>query len=570
MVDPVAIEARHDSTIAGGMVLVVSPSGSVCNVLEAPARYCEKGSDTTTIRLGDIWPKALARNIRSNIRRTIRSRRFHSEDAENPADGRSYEFMYVPQGHDRVLLVVRDISEIKHALSRVTEIAYTDEVTELPNREFLLSELTRITDMRRLKEGRAAVLCLHVEQFDAAGHTLIAGHEDDLFRELASRLTMQLRGMNDATQRNFERYSVVARTDFRQFAIVLPSIESGEDAESVIMRLIGALKQPLTIGGRSIVATVHGGVALFPQDGTRSDDLYANAISAMDDARNSTATPFRFHSGTVRLRNLQRQDIAADLKAALDNDGFILKYLPVVDAHMGAVTSVEALLRWPDTILGSRSTQKIITIADFTGLIVPIGGWVLRRACEDLCRWQEAGHKDIRMAINLSGQEFSNAELADRIQAVLDEMYLEPGSLDLEIKEHMVFRDALQQHATCERLSSIGVGIVIDDYGTGACTLAHLSQSPIDMIKIDRSFVANIASSECDRAACTAAIALAHGLGMRVIAEGVETEQQAEFLRQQGCDLLQGFLFSEPLADDDLLTYLDSQAPAAVDKARAQ
>lgn len=569
MVHPVAIEARHDSTVAGGMVLVVSPDGAVCSVLEAPTRFRDKGSDTETIQLGDIWPKALARIVRSNIRRTIRSRRFYSEDAENPADGRSYEFMYVPQGHDRVLLVVRDISEIKHALSRVTEIAYTDDVTELPNREFLLGELTRITDLQRLKEGRAAVLCLHVEQFDAAGHTLVAGHEDDLFRELASRITMQLRGMNDATQRNFDRYSVVARTDFRQFSIVLPSIESGEDAESVIMRLIGALKQPLTIGGRSIVATVHGGVALFPQDGTSPSALYENAVSAMEDARNSTPTPFRFHSGTVRLRNLQRQDIAADLKAALDNEGFILKYLPVVDAQTGAVASVEALLRWPENILGSRSTQKVITIADYTGLIVPIGGWVLRRACEDLRRWHAAGHNDIRMAVNLSGQEFSSAELAERIQAVLDEMGVDPASLDLEIKEHMVFRDALQRHETCERLRSIGVGVVIDDYGTGACTLAHLSQSPIDMIKIDRSFVANIVSSERDRAACTAAIALAHGLGMRVIAEGVETEQQAEFLRQQGCDLLQGFLFSQPLADDDLLTYLDSQAPAEADKARA-
>jgi len=569
MVDPVATEARHDSTIAGEMVLVVSRKGSILSVLEAPERFREKGPDNPPVRLADIWPKALAKSICSNIRRTIRSRRFHSEDAENPSDGRSYEYMYVPQGQDRVLLVIRDISEIKSALSRITEIAYTDDITDLPNREFLLSELARITDMQRLRQGRAAVLCLHVEEIDAAGHTLIAGHEDDLFRELASRLTMQLRGMNDATQRNFERYSVVARTDFRQFAIVLPSIESGEDAESVIMRLIGALKQPLSIGGRSIVAKVHGGVALFPQDGTRPDTLYANAIAALEDARNSTATPFRFHSGTVRLRNLQRQDIEADLKSALENEGFLLKYLPVVDAQTGAVKSAEALLRWPETILGSRSTQKIITIADYTGLIVEIGAWVLRRACEDLRRWHEAGHDDIRMAVNLSGQEFSHARLADRVQAVLDEVGVNPSSLDLEIKEHMVFRDALHKHAICERLRSIGVGIVIDDYGTGACTLAHLSQSPIDMIKVDRSFVANIASSERDRAACSAAIALAHGLGIPAIAEGVETEEQAQFLRQQGCDLLQGFLFSRPLADAEFQSYLVNAASIATDRVRA-
>lgn len=569
MVDQVAIEARHDSSTTGNMVLVVSQNGSVCSVLESPDCFLDEGTVTASIHVDDIWPKVLAKTIRSNVRRTIRSRRFHSDEAENTADGRNYEFIYVPQGRDRVLLVVRDISESKNVLSRITQLAYTDEVTKLPNREYLLSELKGITDNQRLKEGRAAVLCFHVEQFDDVGHTLIGGHKDDLVKELASRLTMQLRGMNDATQVDFDRYSVVARTDFRQFSIVLPNIEGGEDAESVMMRLLGALRQPVSIGSRSIVAKVHGGVALFPQDGTEPDALYKNAIAAMEDARNSPASSFRFHSGTVRLRNLQRQDIGTDLRKALDRGDFILKYLPVVDAQTGAVESVEALLRWPETILGSRSTQKIITIAEHTGLINDIGEWVLRCACAGLQRWHEAGHDDIRVAVNLSGQEFSNAQLPERVEAILGQAGVSPASLDLEIKEHMVFRDAMQKHATCEHLKSIGVGIVIDDYGTGACTLAQLSQSPADMIKIDNSFVANIVSSDCDRAACTAAIALAHGLGMRVIAEGVETEQQAQFLCEQGCDLLQGFLFCQPLAADELLEYLDDKSPDVADKARA-
>lgn len=569
MVDPVAIEARHDSTVTGEMVLVVSQKGSVCGVLEAPARLLSKGTAEDNIELDQIWPKALATTIRGMVKRTIRTRRFHSEDAENPADGRNYEFIYVPQGRDRVLLVVRDISEIKDTLSKVTQLAYTDDVTDLPNREFLLSELTRITAMQRLKEGRAAVLCLNVEEFDAGGQTLVAGYEDDLLRELASRLTMQLRGMNDATQRNFDRYSVVARTDFRQFSIVLPKIESGEDAESVIMRLVGALRQPIVIGGRTIVATVHGGVALFPQDGTEPDTLYRNAIAAMEDARNSLDASFRFHSGTVRLRNLQRQDIEADLKAALDNGDFVLNYLPIVDAQTGSVKSLEALLRWPESILGSRTTQKVITIANYTGLIVEIGEWVLRSACKALQRWREAGHDDVRVAVNLSGQEFSNARLAERVEAILGETGVDPGDLDLEIMEHMVFRDAMLKNAICERLKSIGVGVVIDDYGTGTCTLAHLSQSPIDRIKIDISFVANIGSSERDRAACTAAIALAHGLEKKVIAEGVETEQQAQFLREQGCDLLQGFLYSEPLAEDEVVEYLDNNASSAMNGSHA-
>ncbi len=568
MVDHVAIEARHDRTIVGNMVLVVSRNGSVHSVLEAPGHLLKKSPLSPGISLDDIWPSALARSIRRNVKRTIRSRQFHSDEAESAVDGRNYEFIYVPQGLDRVLLVVRDISESKCALSRITQLAYTDDVTELPNREFLLSELKRVIDEQRLKEGRAAVLCLHVEQFDSGGHTLIAGHEDELFRELASRLTMQLRGMNDATQTDFDRYSVVARTDFRNFSIVLPSIEGGEDAESVMMRLLGALRQPVSIGSRSMEASVHGGIALFPQDGNEPDALYENAIAAMEDARNSLDNAFRFHSGTVRLRNLQRQDVTADLRTALDREDFLLHYLPIVDAETGAVRSVEALLRWPETILGSRSTQKIITIAEYTGLITKIGHWVLRRACEDLRRWHEAGHDEMRVAVNLSGQEFSNAQLPELVEGILAETGVDPSFLDLEIKEHMLFRDAIQKHAVCANLKSIGLGIVIDDYGTGSCTLAHLSQSPVDTIKIDNSFVANIASSERDQAACAGAIALAHGLGLRVIAEGVETEHQARFLCDQGCDLLQGFLFCRPLAANDLLKYLDSLPQTAVEDIR--
>jgi len=567
MVDSVAIEARHESTAAGNMVLMVSSDGSIRGVLETP------GSLRTSQRLAldrasidDVWPAELAETVRGHIKRTLRSRKFYSDEAENPADGRNYEFIYVPQGRDRVLLVIRDISETSTNLSRITQLAYTDEITALPNREFFHHELQKIADVQRLKEGRAAVICIHIDQFDDDGHALIAGHEDDFLKELASRLTMQLRGINDSARTNLDRYSIVARTDFRQFSIALPRIDSGEDAEAVVMRLLGALRQPVAVGNRTVVAAAYAGVALFPQDGTDPDALYKNAISAMEDARNSSAEPFKFHSGTVRLRNLQRQDLTTDLRVALQREDFTLRYLPIVEAGTGALHSVEALLRWPETILGARTTRKIITIAEYTGLIVDIGEWVLRRSCEQLQRCRDAGHMDVRLAVNLSGQEFSRANLARQVRAILDETGVDPAGLDLEIKEYMLSRDAMQQHAMCDELKSLGVGITIDDYGTGACTLAHLSRSRIDGIKIDNSFVANIETSQQDRAACTAAIALGHGLGLRVIAEGVETEDQAQFLRENHCDLLQGFLFCEPLTEDELLKYLDNATQTGSDR----
>ena len=570
MVDPVAIEARHEPTATGNMVLLVSQDGSVCSVLETPESLrTSQRIALNTASIDSIWPQALANTVRANIKRTIRSRQFHSDEADNPADGNNYEFIYVPQGRDRVMLVVRDISQSKEALTRIRKLAYSDDVTGLPNREYLFDELRKITDMQRLKEGRAAVICICVDQFDDDGHTLVAEHEDDLLRELASRLAMHLRGMNDERLSDFDRYSVVARTNFRQFTVLLPSIDSGEDAESVVMRLLGVLTQPVRLETRSVTLRASGGIALFPQDGTDHDALFRNAVAAMEDARHSESTSFRFHSGTVRLRNLQRQDLASDLKNALERQDFTLKFLPIVDARTGSVRTLEALLRWPETILGTRSTRKIITIAEYTGLIVEIGEWVLRCACEQLQSLRAAGHADIRVAVNLSGQEFSRADLAERVEIILKDSHVKASDLDLEIKENMVYRDAMQKHATCCRLKEIGVGIVIDDFGTGACTLAHLSQSPLGAIKIDNSFVANIESNEQDRAACEAAIAMGHGLGVEVTAEGVETEFQAQFLRDKGCDYLQGFLFSEPLSGDSLLKYLDAATPAVTGRAHA-
>jgi diguanylate cyclase (GGDEF)-like protein len=560
-VDTAAIEARHESTAVGDRVLVVSQDGIIHGGLEvAGSKGMSNRSNRGAASIDDLWPPELADIIRSSVKRTLRTRQFHTDEAEDPVDRKIYEFLYVPQGPARVLLVIRDISESKEAMERIKRLAYSDEATGLPNREFLLRELQKITEVQRLREGRAAVISIHVDSFDDNGHDLIPGQADDLLKELAARLEMHVRGMNDARQTNVKSYSIVARSDFRQFTILLPNIDSGEDAESVMMRLIGVLTQPVSLQTCVVTATANGGIALFPQDGTDPETLYNNATAAMEDSRNSMSTCFRFHSGTVRLRSLQRQDLAADLKNALQQNDFTLNYQPIVDANTGSVRTVEALLRWPESVLGARSTRKIISIAEYTGFIAEIGDWVLGRACEQLQALRLAGHDNIRIALNLSGQEFSQPDLAERMVAVLEDHEIQPECFDLEIKEHMVYRDALQNHSMCKQLESVGFGIVIDDYGTGSCALAHLSQCPLDSIKIDISFVANIESNERDRAACAAAIGLAHSLGVRVIAEGVETENQANFLRERGCDLLQGFLFCRPMTSDELVKYLDAAA----------
>ena len=549
-----AIQPKTFDPMVGNAILIVSQSGTISGVVEAPddVRLRIDSADEPA-QLDDFWPDNVVRDILQSVKRAVRTRESQSLQSDV---GTGHDILCIAQGPDRVMLIVRDLSEQQSALARVRQLAYTDEATGLPNRENLLAELQNITDMQRLKEGRAAMLCIHVGQFDDHGWSLNSAQQDEVLKVLADRMVAHLRGTNDESEIDYERYSVAARIDYRQFGVVLPAIESGEDAEAVAERLIADLGQPVMTGARTVTVMPSVGVALFPQDGTDPATLYQNASAAMEDARNDPGTTLKFHSGTVRLRTLQRQDLEVELRAALDKEEYALNFLPVVAAADERPVTMEALLRWPDTLLGTQPTRKIVRIAERTGLILPIGEWVVRRACQQLKRWHAAGFTSIRAAINLSSQELVSDDIVGRIARIMDEEQVDPQGIDIELKEHMLFREVLKDYATCRELQALGMRIIIDDYGIGACSLAHLSQSPASAIKIDNSFVANLEANERDRAACTAATAMARELGIQVIAEGVETARQVEILREAGCEFLQGFYFSQPLNEVDALTYL--------------
>lgn len=561
MAPDTAIQPKIAGRLVGNTILIVSQNGTINGVVEAADEVRHTiDSANAPAELDDFWPDSAALEIHSAIKRALRTRRSQALQLDSDC---GQDILCVAQGPDRAMLIVRDLSEQQAVLARVRKLAYIDEATGLPNRENLLAELQKITEIQRLKEGRAALLCIHVGQFEDHGWSLNATQLDDVLKILADRMVAHLRGTNDDTEIDYERFSVAARIDFRQFGVVLPAIESGEDAEAVAERLIGDLGLPVTIGTRTVTVRPSVGVALFPQDGTDPATLYQNASAAMDDARNDPETTLKFHSGTVRLRTLQRQDLEVELRAALEREEYALNFLPIVAANDGLPVTMEALLRWPDTLLGTQPTRKIVRIAERTGLILPIGEWVIRRACQQLKRWHAAGFTTIRAAINLSAQELVSDDIVGRIARILDEEQVDPQSIDIELKEHMLFREVLKDYATCRELRAMGMRIVIDDYGIGACSLAHLSQSPAQAIKIDNSFVANLEDSERDRAACTAATAMARELGIEVIAEGVETERQATILRESGCEYLQGFYFSQPINESNVSAYLEGTIESA-------
>ena len=547
-------------SLGGQAVLVVAGDGSIVEVFQAPeiadgaAPSALIGSD-----VDELWPGDVPNRLRTSVKRAIRSRQVQSAELATSRDDAHYDFVVVPHGRDRAMVVARDVSARKSAFSRMQRLAYLDDVTKLPNRQFLHEELGRCTDLLRLQEGRAAVLCIDIATGEHnSSHTLNSKQQDAVFIELASRLTHELRGVNRPDVDDYERYSVAARIEYRQFGIILPVIESGADAEGVAQRLIDTLQQPVKLPHNEIKVTPRAGIALFPQDGKDADTLFSNAVAAMEDARANQAGPYKFHSGTVRLRALQRQDLELELRAALEKDEFAIEFLPIVDAGTRQVLAVEALLRWPQNVFGGKSIQKVISIAENTGLILPIGDWVLRKSCEALRNWHASGWPDLRISVNLSVQEFSRDDLIDRVTNILRNYSLDAGCLDLEITEFALFRDAMKNYAVTSALKRAGVSVLVDDYGTGACSLAHVARSPVAAMKIDNSFVANAMRDENDRAACAAIIALARQLGKKVIAEGVETEDQARMLLDQGCDAFQGYLICRPTSAAGVEKFLSS------------
>lgn len=547
------------------MVLVVDSDGLIRDVLQIPQNVeSESEADLLGSSISKIWSDELSKKIKSIVKRTIRGREVYSTDIEHEVSGGHYESIFVPHGRDRALLIIRDISAQRTQIDKIQQLAYVDEATKLPNREYLLDELRSCVERSRLTEGRAAVICIEIGHSDVHGNIFNSRDLDVILKELAARITHELRGANQPDLADNDRYSIAARIDFRRFAVVLPCIDSGTDAEGVAERLCDAIRQPIKLGNRKVSVVTRAGISLFPQDGTDAETLFENGVVAMEDAANGESVHIRFHSGTVKLRALQRQDIEQELRAALEREEFELNFLPIVDAATNRIVSVEALLRWPQTTLATQSIQQVVAVAERTGLIRPIANWVIRTSCEQLLRWHEAGHGSLRIAINLSAQEFSQPDLIERLTSITNDLAVDPSAIDLEINEYMLFRDAMKEYTLSKELKSHGFGVVVDDYGTGVCSLAHLSRSPVDAIKIDNSFVASSMENPCDKATCAAVSAMARELGIKVIAEGVENESQVNMLRMQGCDYLQGFYFGKPSSAADFSDQLSDASAQLV------
>ncbi|MEA2336767.1 MAG: hypothetical protein QOE82_774 [Thermoanaerobaculia bacterium] len=432
--------------------------------------------------------------------------------------------------------VSRDVTERKRVEEQIEYQAYHDALTGLPNRRLFRDRLTvALAHARRLKNP-LAVMFLDLDRFKVVNDTLGHSTGDELLKAIAARLQASLREEDS-----------IARMGGDEFTVLLADLKTPDDAAKIAQKVLDTVALPLQIDGTELFITTSIGIALFPSDGDTAELLLANADHAMYRAKDAGRNSYQLFTPAMNSRALERLSLENDLRHALDRGELQLYYQPQINIASGRVTGVEALLRWNRPGFGLVAPKDFIPIAEETRLIVPIGEWVLREACRQAKEWQGDRAEGLRMAVNLSPRQFQHSDLPQLIASALERSGLAPGNLELEITESLAMQNTSRTISTLHRLRDMGVQIAIDDFGTGHSSLNYLRSFPIDSVKIDQEFVQEIEGSAPDRAIVSAVIGMARGLRLRVTAEGVETDRQLAFLREQGCEEVQGFLFGEPV-----------------------
>jgi diguanylate cyclase (GGDEF)-like protein len=505
------------------------------------------GQDTSAMLVSDLMGSAalVAAIERAAVLRA------HQGDIIFPLDGpggaRHLQCAVSPALLDTqglLLVLVEDISRRKRVEDELRHLAGHDALTGLPNRIMLLDRLSQAIAYAKRAGHIVAVMFIDLDRFKNINDSL--GHDagDLVIVETGRRLVARVRNGD-----------TVARLGGDEFVVVLTDLAREEDIASVVQSVLAALSEPMELLGQELAPAGSIGVSVYPRDGKDSAALLKNADAAMYRAKNTGRGNFQFYESEMNARTLDRLKLEGGLRHAVERGQFVLHYQPQVDIASGAVVGAEALLRWQPPGLPMLYPAEFISIAEETGLIIPIGEWVLHTACLAQQAFAAAGHR-LKMAVNLSARQFRQQSLEATVARVLEHTGCPAHCLELEITESVVMEHPEAAIATLRALSEMGVQLSIDDFGTGYSSLTYLKRFPIHCLKIDRSFVMDISTDADDAAIATAVIALAHSMKLTVVAEGVETLEQLAFLREQRCDQMQGYYFSKPLPSGELLALL--------------
>ncbi len=510
----------------------------------------------------DVYPPEVAEILREDDRAVLQesSHGIESEFAVQHKDGSYHTYLMLKfplrdkQGKVfGVCTICTDITERKQAedalreqQSRLNYLAFHDALTGLPNRTLFYDRISHGLARAQRGDSKLVLMLLDLDRFKNVNDSL--GHDagDLLLKAVSQRLHEGIRDMD-----------TVARLGGDEFVVVLEGVHDHEDITYIANKMLATLARPISIHGHEITTTVSIGISVFPQDGDNTDELLKHADIAMYKAKEAGKNNYQFYTRGMNASAVNFLLLENDLRRAIEQDQLNLYYQPQIDLQTGSLVGVEALVRWQHPQRGLIGPSNFISLAEETGLVVPLGEWVLRAACEQQKVWLQAGKYVGKIAVNLSARQFRQQKFAERIAEILTETELPAKYLELEITESSAMEHAGETINMLNLLNQMGLSLAIDDFGTGYSSLAYLKRFPIQKLKIDRSFISDIYTDQNDAAIARSIIGLAHNMMLNVVAEGVENEKQAEWLRRQGCDQAQGFLFAQPMPAQRLESFFN-------------
>ncbi len=490
-----------------------------------------------------MWSTLLAGKVYRNnlINRRKDESLFHAEITITPLMDEKAEITHF-------IATARDISEHIRDKVRLKHLTHHDSLTDLPNRSLFLDRLQQAISKARHHDRLVAVLFLDLDRFkninDSLGHS--AG--DRLLQQLGERF-----------RRTIREGDTIARFGGDEFVIMLDDFDSDNSLSLIAQKILNSLAMPFEIEGHEIFITASIGISISPDDGKDPDTLLRNADIAMYRAKELGKNNFQYYSESMTARVFERLTLENNLRHALERNEFILHYQPQIDVRNGRIFGVEALLRWQHPDLGLVMPGNFVPLLEETGLIEPVGIWVLETACRQSCQWHESGMGFLHMSVNLSSRQFNNSQFIGSLQNIIEETGVNPEYLELELTESMLMRNTTATTAALNKLNQLGVRFAIDDFGTGYSSLNYLRRFPIETIKIDRTFIRDIIEDDDDRAICSAIIGMTRSLSLNVIAEGVETHEQIDFLKNRKCHYIQGNVFSPAVTAEEMTRLLARQ-----------
>lgn len=452
----------------------------------------------------------------------------------------------------RFVASVTDINDLIEAQYRLENLALYEQLTGLPNRQLLHDRLEHALAELSRREDMLAVFYIDLDRFKRINDTF--GHElgDQVIQEISARLKSNLR-----------KEDTIASLGGDEFVLISMGLKNENSASAIVRKLTANLSRPISISNYDIVITASIGISVAPNDGASSKELLKNADMAMYEAKKSGRNNFQFFTEELNYAAIQRMYLETEIRRSLELEHFLPHYQPQIDLKTGSVFGVEALLRWEHPERGLISPLEFIPVAEDSGQIIKLGAWMLRKSCMDVQKIRTELNVDVQVAVNLSPRQFLDSHLLETVQQALQDSGLPPEKLELELTESSLLENLTEVVKVLKALKDLGVSVGIDDFGTGYSSLGYLKKFPIDLLKVDRSFVRDIPEDPNDCEIATAIIAIARSLRLRVVAEGVETEEQAAFLRDADCDYAQGYLFAKPMSVSDLTEFLEtSESPA--------